>query len=166
MSEAVFTELLEEAYKQEFSPYNNSPVFITSRKHNRNMKRIFRIFEKNSRRSDNENAMQINYAKTLRKASWRTILIALLVAFLAVLSGCTIAYIVTQEFCVHSGNNQEIGRDYMYSNYLWTHDPHMYGASQSCVVYDDYYSVEYDCDNCGEKFYDVVSKRRHAISHN
>lgn len=67
--------------------------------------------------------------------------------------------------CTHSGNSREIGRTYMYSNYLWTHDPHISGASQSCEVYDDYYSVEYVCYNCGDHFYKVVSQRRHTITH-
>lgn len=97
MSEQVFTELLAESYRQEFSQYDISPVFKTSGKHNRAMKRIFKIYEKNAQQLHTNN-IQAYTSKPIRRLSLKAILMAILVVFLAVLAGCAIAYFVSQNF--------------------------------------------------------------------
>ena len=86
MGESVFTELLEEVYKQEFSQYNNVPVFKTSCKHKLTMNRIFRIYEENSRRLHKTNITQTETLRPIRRVSLKAILLAILVLFLAVIA--------------------------------------------------------------------------------
>ena len=97
MSEHVFAELLKESYRQEFSQYDSSPVFKTSGKHNRAMKRIFKIYEKNVQKL-HTNSIPAYTPKPMRRLSLKAISIAILVAFLAVLAGCAVAYFISQSF--------------------------------------------------------------------
>lgn len=98
MSERVLAELLEESYRQEFLQYDNSPVFKTSSKHNRTMSRIFRIYEKNVCRPYKTQRNQMVALQPIRRVSLKAILITVIVVFLAVLAGCTVAYFVSQNF--------------------------------------------------------------------
>ena len=98
MSERVLVELLEESYRQEFSQYDNSPVFKTSSKHHRTMSRIFRIYEKNVCRLYKTQRNQMVTPQPIRRVSLKAILFAILVVFLAVLAGCTVAYFISQSF--------------------------------------------------------------------
>lgn len=97
MSEQVFAELLKESYRKEFSQYDNSPVFKTSGKHNRAMKRIFKIYEKNVQKL-HTNSIPTCTPKPMRRLSLKAISIAILVAFLAVFAGCAVAYFISQSF--------------------------------------------------------------------
>lgn len=98
MGESVFTELLEEVYKQEFSQYNNVPVFKTSCKHKLTMNRIFRIYEENSRRLHKTNITKTETLRPIRRVSLKAILLVILVVFLAVIAGCAVAYFISQNF--------------------------------------------------------------------
>lgn len=98
MGERVLVELLEESYRQEFSQYDNSPVFKTSSKHHRTMSRIFRIYEKNVCRLYKTQRNQMLAPQPIRRVSFKAILITVIVVFLAVLAGCTVAYFVSQNF--------------------------------------------------------------------
>lgn len=97
MSEQIFAELLKESYRQEFSQYDSSPVFKTSGKHNRAMKRIFKIYEKNVQKL-HTNSIPAYTPKPMHRLSLKAISIAILVAFLAVLAGCAVAYFISQSF--------------------------------------------------------------------
>lgn len=97
MNEQVFAELLKESYRQEFSQYDSSPVFKTSGKHNRAMKRIFKIYKKNVQKL-HTNSIPAYTPKPMHRLSLKAISIAILVAFLAVLAGCAVAYFISQNF--------------------------------------------------------------------
>lgn len=87
MNEIALDEILVAAHDAEFSQYDNAHVHVFSRKHNRAMKRIFRTYEKriallHGDAADNRN--EITHFRWNRK----TVIVMLMVIFLAVLSGC------------------------------------------------------------------------------
>lgn len=88
MNEIALDEILVAAHDAEFSQYDNAHVHVFSRKHNRAMKRIFRTYEKriallHGDAADNRN--EITHFRWNRK----TVIVMLIVIFLAVLAGCT-----------------------------------------------------------------------------
>lgn len=88
MNEIALDEILVAAHDAEFSQYDNAHVHVFSRKHNRAMKRIFRTYEKriaflHGDAADNKNI--ISHFRWNRK----TVIVMLIVIFLAVLAGCT-----------------------------------------------------------------------------
>lgn len=92
MNEITLDEILVAAHDAEFSQYDNVPKHVFSRKHNRAMKRIFKTYEKqiaflHSDVMDKRNV--ISHFRWNRK----TVIVMLMVIFLAVLVGCsTIIY--------------------------------------------------------------------------
>ena len=49
----------------------------------------------------------------------------------------------------------------------YTHDPHMYGATQVCTVTVYNYHYTFYCDDCGDKIGESdVHREEHSITHN
>lgn len=95
MSESILKSLLEESARLEWDKYDSAPTHIFSRKHSREMKRIFKLYDKNTRKlcTDNRSKIQRPKRLTLKHA---VVLVALI--FLAALAGCTAAYFISQSF--------------------------------------------------------------------
>lgn len=103
MSESILRSLLEESAKLEWAEYDNAPAHDFSRKHSRSMKRIFRLFDKNTCQS----YASVNASSRIR-FSRRTVLVLLLIVFTAAVAGCTVAYFMSQSFSgkVHKDNTE------------------------------------------------------------
>lgn len=95
MSESILKSLLEESARLEWDKYDSAPTHIFSRKHSREMKRIFKLYDKSTRKlcTDNRSKIQRPKRLTLKHA---VVLVALI--FLAALAGCTAAYFISQSF--------------------------------------------------------------------
>lgn len=91
MSECVFDAVLQEWAESEWEEYADAPEFITSKKHDRAMKRIFKIYDKNTRHLRPQSEIRV---MTIR----RRLTVALLVIILAVITGFTAAYFISQGF--------------------------------------------------------------------
>ncbi len=107
MNEITLDEIVIAAHDAEFSQYDNGPEHVFSRKHNRAMKRIFKAYEKriallNSDVMDKRNV--ISHFRWNRK----TVIVMLMVFFLAVLVGCSsiIYYLGGFKTEVHTDNTQ------------------------------------------------------------
>ncbi len=107
MNEITLNEILVMAHDAEFSQYDNVPEHVFSRKHNRAMKRIFKTYEKqiaflHSDVMDKRNA--ISHFRWNRK----TVIVMLMVIFLAVLVGCSaiIYYLGGFKTDVYTDNTQ------------------------------------------------------------
>lgn len=107
MNEITLDEILIAAHDAEFSQYDNGPEHVFPRKHNRAMKRIFKAYEKriallNSDVMDKRNV--ISHFRWNRK----TVIVMLMVFFLAVLVGCSaiIYYLGGFKIDVHTDNTQ------------------------------------------------------------
>ena len=92
MSEYVFDTILQEWAESEWEGYADAPEFKTSKMHDRAMKRIFKIYAKNTRHLRSES--EIRRTTTVQ----RRILVALLVIILAVITGFTAAYFISHSF--------------------------------------------------------------------
>ena len=101
MYECAFDLILGEWAASEWDEYADAPGFKTSKKHDRAMKRIFKLYEKNTRHLRPQSEIKII---TIR----RRITVALLVIILAVITGFTAAYFISQSFRgeVHSDNTE------------------------------------------------------------
>lgn len=101
MSEITLAYVIEEWAKRDWESYADTPEIKTSKKHDRAMKRIFKLYEKNTRHLRPQSEIRI---RTIR----RRITVALLVIILAVITGFTAAYFITQGFRgeVHSDNTE------------------------------------------------------------
>lgn len=90
MNEISLDEILTAAYDKEFSQYDNAPEHIFSRRHNRVMKRIFKIYEKRTAHLRQKIVEQRNEKAQFR---WnrKTVTAILIVIILAALAGCTAA---------------------------------------------------------------------------
>lgn len=91
MSECVFDTILQEWAENEWEGYSDVPEFKTSKRHDRAMKRIFKLYDKNTRRLRSQSEIRII---TIR----RRIAVALLVIILAVITGFTAAYFISRGF--------------------------------------------------------------------
>ena len=91
MSECVFDTVLQEWAESEWEEYADAPEFKTSKKHDRAMKRIFKLYDKNTRRLRPQSQIRI---ATVR----RRLTVALLVIILAVITGFTAAYFISRGF--------------------------------------------------------------------
>ena len=81
-------EILAAAHDAEFSQYDNAPEHVFSRKHNRAMKRMFKAYEKQTAFLHND-IMRKGSAVSHYRRNRKTVLIMLMVIFLAVLAGCS-----------------------------------------------------------------------------
>lgn len=91
MSECVFDTILEEWAESEWAAYADAPEFKTSKKHDRAMKRIFKLYDKNTRHLCPQSEIR---TITIR----RRLTVALLVIVLAVITGFTAAYFISRGF--------------------------------------------------------------------
>ena len=90
MTECEFDLILEEWFESEWEELADAPEFKTSKKHDRAMKRIFRRYERNTRKlRPRSDIVEINIQ--------RKIAVAVLVIILAVLSGCA-TYVISKSF--------------------------------------------------------------------
>ena len=101
MSEITLAYAIEEWAKRDWESYTDTPEIKTSKKHDRAMKRIFKRYERNTQHLRPRSEIRI---RTVR----RRITVALLVIILAVITGFTAAYFITQGFRgeVHSDNTE------------------------------------------------------------
>lgn len=91
MSESTFASIIEEMAEHELTEYSDMPMFKTSKKHDRAMRRIFKRYERNTRGLRPEAEIK---TRTVRKR----IIVALVVIILAVFTGFTAAYFITRGF--------------------------------------------------------------------
>lgn len=92
MSESILKSILEESARLEWDKYENVPEHKFSLKHRLAMKRIFKLYEKNTRAI--HSAAQPKRFRLTRKAA----LTAIVIVFLAALAGCTAEYFISQSF--------------------------------------------------------------------
>lgn len=91
MSESIFASIIDEMAERDLARYSDIPPFKTSKKHDRAMKRIFKRYERNTRRLRPQAEIK---ARTMRKR----IIVALVVIILAVFTGFTAAYFISRSF--------------------------------------------------------------------
>ena len=91
MSESIFASIIEEWAERDWESYADAPTFITSKKHDRAMRRIFKRYERNTRHLRPQAEIRV---RTVR----RRIAVILLVIILAVITGFTAAYFISQSF--------------------------------------------------------------------
>lgn len=101
MYESIFASIIEEMAEHELASYTDMPMFKTSKKHDRAMLRIFKRYERNTRCLRPQ--AEIN-ARAVRKR----IIVALVVIILAVFTGFTAAYFISDGFRgeVHRDNTE------------------------------------------------------------
>mgnify|MGYP002674408879 CR=1 FL=1 len=93
MSESILKSILEESAILEWAKYDNVPEHTFSKKHNRKMSHIFRLYEKNTRQYR-------SYAPTSHfrfRLTRKTAVILALIIFVAV-TGCAAAYFWSKNF--------------------------------------------------------------------
>ena len=91
MAECAFDLALEEWADREWEELANAPEFDISKKRERAMKRIFRLYERNTRKFRPRPAVKVGSAT-------KKILIAVLAVFLALIAGCSAAYFISHGF--------------------------------------------------------------------
>ena len=94
MSESILKSILEESARLEWDKYENVPEHKFSLKHRLEMKRIFKLYEKNTREIHSAAVSKPKRFRLTRK----TVLTAIVIVFLAALAGCTAAYFISQNF--------------------------------------------------------------------
>lgn len=107
MNEITLDEILVAAHDAEFSQYDNITEHRFSRKHSRAMKRIFKTYEKQNAFLHNDVMDKRNIIPHFR---WnrKTVIVMVMVIFLAVLAGCSaiIYYLGGFRTDVHHDNTQ------------------------------------------------------------
>ena len=91
MSESIFASIIEEWADRDWASYADAPPFETSKKHDRAMQRIFRRYERNTRKFRPRSEARIKHVG-------KKVTVALLVIILAALAGCAAVHIITQSF--------------------------------------------------------------------
>ena len=99
MSERIFKSLIADWAERDWESYADAPKFITSKKHNRAMKKIFKLYERNTRRLRPQAEIRVRVIQ-------RRIAVVLMVIILAVITGFTAAYFISRSFRgeVHNDN--------------------------------------------------------------
>ncbi len=107
MYDSLLDEVLTEYYEEEFSRYSDVPEHIFSLKHRIAMKKIFRLYEKNTEYLRPKPSLKPMSTHKVR-LNPRSALLLVLIIFLGVLVGCTAAYFISQGFrgYVHSDNTE------------------------------------------------------------
>lgn len=95
MTESVLKSILEEYAEEEWAKYADVPEHVFSRKHNRSMKRIFRLYDKNTSQFRN---YFVPSPMPKIKYTPKKLMLILLIVFLAVLAGCSANYFISQSF--------------------------------------------------------------------
>lgn len=110
MDEEVFRSILEKAVMSEYADLDSDPEPKYSLKHRLAMKRIFAKYERNVRNLKEKRVDQTARNEYLRPRLnlKQRLLIALIVVFLAALTGCAVAAFVSKDFrgTVHRDNTQ------------------------------------------------------------
>ena len=101
MSESILASIIEEWAERDWEKYANAPKFNASKKHDRAMKRIFKRYQRNTRKLRPQVEIR---ARAVRKR----IIVALVVIILAIFTGFTAAYFISRSFRseVHSDNTE------------------------------------------------------------
>lgn len=97
MYNSLLDEVLTEYYEREFSKYSTAPEHKFLIKHRLAMKKIFKLYERNTkslRPRLSQNSVSISKIRLTPKR----VLILVLMIFLAALAGCTAAYFISQSF--------------------------------------------------------------------
>ena len=91
MAECAFDMILEEWLAKEWDEFSDVPEFETSKKHDRAMKRIFKRYERNTRKMRPRSDVKVGSVT-------KKILIAVLALFLALIAGCAATYFISHGF--------------------------------------------------------------------
>lgn len=107
MYDCLLDEVLTEYYEDEFSKCSDAAEYKFSLKHRLAMKKIFKIYERNTEYLRPKPSLKPMSTRKVRLTP-RSALILVLIIFLGVLVGCTAAYFVSQGFSgyVHSDNTE------------------------------------------------------------
>ena len=97
MSEQKLNDVLMESYRDEFEEFDNVPEHKFSLKHGLAMKRIFKLYEKNTECYRKE-TMQNTPAKPKVKFTRKTALVLVMIIFLGAFLGCTAVYYISHNF--------------------------------------------------------------------
>ena len=104
MSESVLKSILEESARLEWAEYENAPEHVFSKKHERKMKRAFKLFERKSGRSGTHECAKPSHIRLTKK----TVLVLLTILFLAVLAGGALFTFTSHSFrgIIYSDNTE------------------------------------------------------------
>lgn len=89
MSESVLKSILEESARLEWVKYEHAQEHVFSKKHERKMKHVFKLFERNDCKLKPYIGSRPHYHFRFTK---RNIIVLLAVIFLAALAGCGVTY--------------------------------------------------------------------------
>ena len=95
MSESVLKSILEESARLEWVKYENAQEHVFSKKHERKMKHVFKLFERNDCKLKPYISSRPHYHFRFTK---RNIIVLLAVIFLAALAGCGVTYFTSKNF--------------------------------------------------------------------
>lgn len=95
MSESVLKSILEESARLEWAKYENAQEHVFSKKHERKMKHVFKLFERNDCKLKPYIGSRPHYHFRFTK---RNIIVLLAVIFLAALAGCGVTYFTSKNF--------------------------------------------------------------------
>ena len=95
MSESVLKSILEESARLEWVKYENAQEHVFSKKHERKMKYVFKLFERNDCKLKPYTGSKPHYHFRFTK---RNIIVLLAVIFLAALAGCGVTYFTSKNF--------------------------------------------------------------------
>lgn len=95
MSESVLKSILEESARLEWVKYEHAQEHVFSKKHERKMKHVFKLFERNDCKLKPYIGSRPHYHFRFTK---RNIIVLLAVIFLAALAGCGVTYFTSKNF--------------------------------------------------------------------
>ena len=95
MNESALKSILEGLALCEWAEYANVGEHVFSTGHNRSMQRIFKLYGKNTRKL---RLYTFQKSKTSTIFTRKKLLIAIVAVFLALLTGCAVAYFISQNF--------------------------------------------------------------------
>lgn len=95
MNESVLKSILDEIASREWAEYANVGEHVFSTGHNRSMQRIFKLYGKNTRKL---RLYTFQKSKTSTIFTRKKLLIAIVAVFLALLTGCAVAYFISNGF--------------------------------------------------------------------
>lgn len=107
MYDSLLDEVLTEYYEEELLRYSDAPEHKFSLKHRIAMKKIFKIYERNTEYLRPKPSLK-PMSTHKERLNPRSALLLVLIIFLGVLVGCTAAYFISQGFrgYVHSDNTE------------------------------------------------------------
>lgn len=105
MSESIFTSIMEEYAERDWEKYSNAPEHKFSLKHRLAMKMVFRRYERNTKHLRSNSAQSISSQKY--RPTPKRLLMLLVIILLAMIAGCSIAY-VARSFNVEVYSNHTV----------------------------------------------------------